>query len=132
MEVILRKYLDEEFQYQWDLAKALLGRINEEAGKLNAQLIIVGIPYLPQVYDEIWNSCFGGDDAYDRTIAIQRISDWCDDNQILNIDTLQSFRAAVEEKGHWVHHRRDAHPTSEGHEVIADSVVDSELIRPAR
>lgn len=128
MEVVVRRETGDDFRYQWDLAKAILGRMDQEAERLGAELIIVGIPYLPQLYDEIWKSTFGGNEAYDRTVAIERLSEWCDEREIPYVDTLAPLASAVAENGRWLHHRRDAHPTPEGHEIIAEAVFRSHSI----
>ena len=66
MEVVLEKEINEKHQYQWDLALAMLMKISDETKRQNAKLIVVGIPYLAPVYDDIWESTFGGSDKYDR------------------------------------------------------------------
>jgi hypothetical protein len=38
----------------------------------------------------------------------------------------------VKKVGHWVHYHKDAHPTAEGHEVMADVLAKSELFTPRR
>lgn len=131
MDVIVQKDLQPEHQYQWRLALALLTRIKEEAERQGATLIVVGIPYLPQVYDEIWMRTFGGDARYSRTAAIERVNAWCQAQGAICVDTTDALRERVQRSGHWVHFRTDAHPTAEGQEVIAQRVFDAGVL-PAR
>ena len=46
------------------------------------------------------------------------------------VDTLDAMRRTHEQTGRWLHHRRDAHPNPEGHEVIADAIVQAGFITP--
>jgi hypothetical protein len=32
--------------------------------------------------------------------------------------------------GDWLHYRHDAHPTVEGHEVIAETILKSDVLQP--
>lgn len=132
MEVVVEKHVTKQHEYSWRLAQAVLARIHEECHRQNAKLIVVGIPYLPQVYDDIWKVTFGGDPRYSRTAAIDRMSTWCESESIVYVDTLDAFRAKTKELDRWLHYRRDAHPTAEGHEVIADTIVQAGVIEPRR
>jgi hypothetical protein len=44
------------------------------------------------------------------------------------VDTQTPLRKKHLEVGHWLHFPKDAHPTVEGHAVIADAVVGSGLL----
>jgi hypothetical protein len=122
IEVVLEKEISEQHRYQWRLFEALLDRIDQEARRQHAQLIVVGIPYLPQVYDEIWRVAFEGNPMFSRTAGIERVKAMCTKRGIVYIDTLDSLREKVRQAGHWVHYHRDAHPTAEGHGVIAETI----------
>ena len=128
MEVVVEKRLSVEHEYHWRLAEAILERINDETKKLKAELIIVGIPYIAQVYDDIWDMTFGGDPRFERTVAKERMEAWCRSKGIRYVDTLDAFRNRVEETGRWMHYRRDAHPTPEGHDLIAQTVLQADVI----
>jgi lysophospholipase L1-like esterase len=130
VEVVLEKQISEQHRYQWKLFDALLDRIDQEARRQHAQLIVVGIPYLPQVYDEIWRLSFGGNPAFSRTAGIERVKAMCSKRGILYIDTLDSLRERSRQSGHWVHYHTDAHPTAEGHEVIAETIFRDGIIQP--
>jgi lysophospholipase L1-like esterase len=130
MDIILEKNVQPEHQYQWRLFEALLQRIKNESDRQGARLIVVGIPYLPQVYDDIWNSTFGGNDSYSRTAAIERVEAVCQKLGVAYVDTLGPLHQKSKELGRWVHYRKDAHPTVEGHEVIADTLVKLGVIQP--
>ena len=130
MEVVLEKEVSPQNEYNWRLAKALLERIEVETTKLGAQLVVLGIPYLPQVYDEIWQSTFGDNPKYAREAATDRLREWLQSRQIPYVDSMDALRAHVQKTGRWVHHRKDAHPTAEGHETIAGTLVASGLFAP--
>src|SRR5947208_5070263 len=87
MEVVLEKDTNEQHKYQWRLFEALLLRINEETIKQRATLIVVGIPYLPQVYDDLWERTFGTNPKYSRTVATERVALFCKANGILYVET---------------------------------------------
>lgn len=128
MDVVLEREVRPEHEYQNRLAFALLTKIKEESRRLGAQLIVVGIPYLPQVYDDVWRGTFGGSDRYSRTAAMERVARFCVESDIPYVDTLAAFQQRVKQQGRWMHFRRDAHPTPEGHEVIADAVISAGVI----
>ena len=130
MDVVLEKQISDKHKYQWDLNNAILERINEETQKLGGKLVIVGIPYLPQVYDEIWDGTFGEDQTYSRTAATERLAAWCEDHDITYVETLDALREQVKSRGHWLHYRDDAHPNADGHEVIAETIYTARLITP--
>ncbi len=128
MEVILERDVSPRHECQVRLAFALLAKIREECQRMGAGLIVVGVPYLPQVYDDVWSMTFGGDERFSRTAGIERTVKFCSENGIRYIDTLEAFRERVRREGRWMHHRKDAHPTAEGHEIIADAIVAAGVI----
>ena len=130
MDVIFEKETSEQHRYQWKLFEALLLRIKAECDRQGATLVVVGIPYLPQVYDDIWDSTFGRDSKYSRTAAGERVLADCREWGISYVDTLDAFRTKTKDSGRWLHYHRDAHPTPEGHQVIADTIIRSGLIQP--
>lgn len=131
MDVILEKEVSPTHQYSWKLAEALILRMKEESDKLGARLVIAGIPYLPQVYDEVWKSTFAGKENFSKTAAIERMRAFCDQNGIAYVDTLDALSSRARSAGHWLHHRQDGHPTAEGQAVIAEAIVASGLFKPA-
>jgi lysophospholipase L1-like esterase len=132
MEVVVEREIAPEHRYQWQLAEALLLRMKQESDRLGAKLVVVGIPYLPQVYDEVWNATFGGDPRYDRAAAEGRLSSFCAEHGIAYVGTLDALRKKTAEVGHWLHYRKDAHPTPEGQAVIAQAIAESGAIQPAQ
>jgi lysophospholipase L1-like esterase len=130
MEVIVEKDVSSQHEYQWRLFKTLLSRINQETERQHAKLIVVGIPYIAQVYDEIWQLSFGGDAKFSRTAAIERVRSYCQSHGIMYVDALDALHAKTKEVSHWLHYRHDAHPTAEGHEVIAETILRSGVLQP--
>jgi lysophospholipase L1-like esterase len=130
MDVVLEEKITPKHEYQWQLFAGLLRLIKEECDRQNARLIVVGIPYLPQVYDDVWNSTFAGNQAYSRTAAIDRVRTECRRNDIAYVDALEPMQQQSRKSGRWLHYRKDAHPTAEGQDVIAEAIFRSEVIQP--
>jgi lysophospholipase L1-like esterase len=130
MEVVLEKDVSPENVYNWRLTEALLDRINEETRKLGAKLVVMGIPYLPQVYDETWRATFGNNPRYAKDAGPKRLRAWLETKEIPYVETVDSLRAHVEQTHRWVHFRKDAHPTAEGHEIMAAMLAKSGLLAP--
>jgi hypothetical protein len=112
MEVVLEKEVSPQNEYNWRLAKALLERIEVETTKLGAQLVVLGIPYLPQVYDETWQSTFGDNPKYAREAGTNRLREWLQSRQIPTLIRWM-LCAHVRRRDNGSHHRKDAHPTAE-------------------
>jgi hypothetical protein len=129
VEVVVEKELSGQHLYQWNLAFALLKEIKNECDRRRIKLLVVGIPYLPQVYDAVWDSTFAGNPRYSRTAGIDRMTTWCRKESIAYVDTTAAMRDAAAARGHRLHFPQDAHPTVEGHDVIADTVVRANLFR---
>jgi lysophospholipase L1-like esterase len=130
MEAVVERDISPSREYNWRLAFALLDRIQAETTKLHARLVVVIIPYLPQVYDETWRRTFGNDPRYSRTAAIDRLQAWCAAKGIRSVDSTDALRAAVAARGHWLHYPKDAHPTAEGNAIIAGRLAASNLLQP--
>jgi lysophospholipase L1-like esterase len=127
METALKKERNESDLYRWTLAEALISRIADEARSRGSKVVLVNIPYLAQVYDDVWNASFGlASDRYDRWIGAERLRAICDRAAIGYIDTTPAFVSATRATGHWLHFREDGHPTSDGQRLIA-RVVAAEL-----
>jgi hypothetical protein len=78
MDTALKIELSDEDRYRWTLAERILERLQREAAQIGAPLVVVDIPYLPQVYDEVWAASFGGlGPRYDRTIGNVRLAALC-------------------------------------------------------
>lgn len=123
MEIVLEKQISQKHQYAWKIFKAIMTRIKTEATKLGAETIVVGIPYLPQVYDEVWENSFDNE-QYSRDSANKIVARWCRENSIAYIDTLRFFRKTYTSTGKWLHHHYDAHPNVEGHMTIANAIAE--------
>ena len=125
LDTALKKNLTDDDKYRWLLAERVLGKLVEEAGRTGARVGIVNIPYLAQVYDDVWSASFGAvPDEYDRWIASRRLDAVCRRIGALCINTTGAFVDAVRKRGRWLHFPQDAHPNSEGHELIANLVAE--------
>ncbi len=129
VEMGIEKEISDPYRYNWNLTLALLESLNNDCKKNNAKLIIFTIPYLPQVYDEIWSITFGNNPKFKQDAGIQRIKGFCHDKNILFCDSTPFLRTETQKTGKWLHFREDAHPTSEGHRIIAESLNQSGLIK---
>ena len=119
----------EDDTYRWTLAEKLIHQIGKEAGSQGVKVVLVNIPYLAQVYDDVWDSSFGtAPEKYDRWIAGKKLREICERGGVYYIDTTTPIIDEVKKTGKWLHHPEDAHPTAQGHEVIANTIA-SELRR---
>lgn len=130
MEVAMEKEVSPAHEYQHRLFQALLGAMKSKADSLQARLVVVGIPYLPQVYEDLQRQTFS-DAKYDAMALNRRVSAYCQALGVGYVDTQAPLRAKYREVGHWLHFPKDAHPTAEGHAVIADAIVRSGLMESA-
>ena len=93
------------------------------ARERNIVVLLVNIPYLAQVYDEVWQSSFGlKPSVYDRWAGSRRIADICRRLEIVCVDATEDFIVEAESTGDWLHYKQDGHPTPAGHKVIARSI----------
>jgi len=128
MDVVVERDVAPDHQYNWRLAFALLDRINTETAKLHARLVVLIVPYLPQVYDDVWQNTFGKDQRYSRTTSVERLETWLQSKGIAFVDSTDALRSAAVARGHWLHYHDDAHPTAEGQAVIAAQLLKSRVI----
>lgn len=116
--------LDEPSRYRWQLATALIEEIAREARADGRSVVLVGIPYLAQVYDEVWEASFGvSPERFDRFITGRRLDEICRAAGIGYVDTTQAFVDEARRTRTWLHFRDDAHPTVAGQRVIAEVVA---------
>lgn len=125
LDTALRINLTDDDKYRWTLMEKVMGQLVKEANASGANVIVVNIPYLAQVYDDVWAWSFGTKpDEYDRWIAGKRLGEVCARIGAGYIDTTEAFVQAVRERKHWLHWHQDAHPTPEGQDLIAQVIAD--------
>jgi lysophospholipase L1-like esterase len=123
MQTVLKIKPDEEEQYRWTLATKLLEKMAEETQKDSVKMILVNIPYVPQVYDEIWDSSFGRQpDVYSRTICAERLAAIAKESNIGFVNTMPILIEWSKKYNRRMHYLYDGHPTEEGHRAIATAV----------
>ena len=128
LDTALKISLSADDDYRWRLAEAIIVEMGRYARSVGKPIAIVNIPYLAQIYDDVWDSSFGGvPDLYDRHIGSRRLGEICSRHGIVYIDTTQEFIDVARRRDRWLHHRSDAHPTADGHELIA-RVVHAALV----
>lgn len=124
-DTALRRELGEEQQYRWNLAKAILRQMAQEAKAQGRRFAVVILPYLPQVYDEIWNASFGSrPELYDRGIASRRLEEFGREEGVEVIDTTPAMVAEARRIRGGLHFSTDRHPNVAGHRVIAQAVAE--------
>ena len=122
----LRKNLNEIDSYRWKLAEEIIKKIAQEAEVKNTKVILINIPYLAQVYDDIWESSYGmKPQEYDRYIAGRRLEKICERAGIYYIDITKEFVKEAKSRKAFLHYRYDGHPNAEGHKIIAKMLFDN-------
>jgi hypothetical protein len=123
MEAVVERRLDPVAARKWQLAERILERLGDEVRAAGATLVVVNIPYLPQVYDDVWAASFGSVAGYDRFIGCRRLAALCARHAILSLDTTPAFIRTQHATKRWLHYRVDRHPTPEGQDLIAREVA---------
>jgi len=130
LDTSLKKNLTESDAYRWKLAEEILKQFKKESKQRRSKLVLVNIPYLAQVYSEVWESSFGSSpETYDRWIGNKRLQNICTKLGIIYIDTTAEFIQRYKETGRWLHYKDDGHPTKEGQQLIAETIA-RELKQP--
>ena len=125
-DTALKIKLDPDDTYRWRLAELIIAQIASEARADGAAVALVQIPYLAQVYDDVWKASYGQRPKdYDRELSSARLRAICDRHGLTFIDTAPPFIAAARERRRWLHWPQDAHPTPEGHRLIAETVASN-------
>ena len=126
LDTALRTNLTEDDKYRWMLMEKVMGQLVQEANASGAKVIVVNIPYLAQVYDDVWAWSFGAKpDEFDRWIAGRRLGKVCAGIGAGYIDTTEAFVDGVRERKHWLHWPQDGHPTPEGQDLIAQVIANN-------
>lgn len=123
-DTAMKRVLSAEEQYRWDLVAAVLARLREEARPFGCEVVVVLLPYLPQVYDDVWRDSFGRrPEQYDRWIANERMRSLCERRGIGFVDATPRLVEESRLRGRRLHFADDRHPTAEGHVLIAEEVA---------
>lgn len=123
MDIAMEREVAQEHTYNHALFRAVLQRMKQETDRLQARLVVVGIPYLPQVYDAMQTWAFPGE-RFDRAASSRRLRAHCAAAGAEYVDTLDAMRSAVAAAGGaWVHFPEDGHPTADGHRIIAETIA---------
>jgi lysophospholipase L1-like esterase len=123
-DTAMKRDLSAEEQYRWTLVAAVLERLRDEAHASGCDVVVVLIPYLPQVYDDVWAESFGRHpDVYDRWVAGERVHALCRRARLGFVDTTRRFIEESRWRGHRLHFADDRHPTAEGQRLIAEEVA---------
>lgn len=123
-DVAFKKALDTRDAYCWEMTEKLLEKIAREAAQKKRKVILVNIPYLAQVYDDVWRFSYGSmPEKYDRWIGERRLHDICRKWGIDYVDTTARFVKEARSSKTRLHYAVDKHPTPEGQKIIADTVA---------
>ena len=124
-DTVFKINLNSDDQYRWSLVEAIIKKISDEARANQARVVLVHIPYIAEIYDDVWNWSFGlQPDKYDRLIGAKRLKEICERSGVYYVNTTPNFIRASKEKKKWLHYSQDAHPNVDGHKVIAETVFN--------
>jgi lysophospholipase L1-like esterase len=134
MEVVVARELTQDQEWQYSLAYSLLREMRRECERLGCELVILGIPYLAQVYDDVWASTFGDDpDRHDRFAANSRLAEVLESEGVPFVDTtLGMVNHVRDHDGQWLHYPDDAHPTKDGQRLIAEILAESSFFSESK
>lgn len=125
LDTALKLELSEDDAYRIALAQEIIGQIADEAKAEDREVVLVHIPYIAQVYDDVWQASFGMyPERYDRHLGTRRLRDIANEEGIHLADTMDALVAETRRTGERLHYELDAHPTPAGHEVIARAVAE--------
>ena len=124
-EPFFRKVPNAEEQHSWELIQKLIERIYADCEARGVPLVVVFIPHLYHVYDDLWDSSLGNFPAdYDRMIMNKLLADLVVKTNGHFVDPSAALKSFVETTGKWVTFKYDGHINSEGSEIIAREVAD--------
>jgi lysophospholipase L1-like esterase len=135
LDTALKIQPSEDDAYRIELVSQILAQIAVEAKRSGSEVVLVHIPYLAQVYDEVWAGSFGMfPEQYDRELGSKRLRQIADEAGMGFVDTSGAFVREARRTGAWLHYPHDGHPTPAGHRIIAKAVAEfllSEALLPA-
>ena len=124
-EPVLAKDLSPTDALSWLLVERILDEFETRLNDRNIGFTVVILPYLPQVYDHVWNQSFAFDkDRYDRFAGNRKLMKICQEYEIDCLDLTQSFIDEVKARGSMLHFPIDAHPNVEGHLLIGQRAAE--------
>ena len=124
-EFIFRKVPNAKDQASWELIQKLIERIYTDCEARGVPLVVVFIPHLYHVYDELWDSTLGNFPAqYDREFMNHQLADMVGQANGHFVDPTAALKRFVESTGTRVNFKYDGHVNSEGAEIIAREVAD--------
>ena len=110
----------------WKLVELILEDMKSYFEARGAGITVVVIPYLPQVYPEVWERVFGSQDArYSRFAGNRRMAAICARVGIECIDATDKMIETVRVTKEWLHYPQDAHPNAKGQRVIGELVASA-------
>ena len=124
MDGILATRLGPADEHSWRLIDKLLRRFREELDAEGILFTVVVLPYLPQVYDDVWDKAFAREGGFDRFAGNRRLSLICEEAGIDCLDLTPEFVARVRATGRYLHFRVDGHANAEGHELIGQRLYE--------
>ena len=83
-ESILATELSPVDTHSWNLVAEILFEFQQKLTERDIGFTVVVLPYLPQVYDEVWNRAFSWSRAYERFSGNERLEKIC--KQLARID----------------------------------------------
>jgi len=125
MDGVLAKRLGPVDEHSWRLVEKLLQRFQEELDAEGVLFSVVVLPYLPQVYDDVWSQAFAlGGERFDRFMGNRRLLRICETHRIDCLDLTPEFVSRARATGRYLHFPVDGHPNVEGHDLIGQRVFE--------
>ena len=121
----------------WEVTKALLLAIRDEAARMQAGFLVVLINYDVLVYDDLWQEAletypFMAEVDWDLGKANRLINEFCEANRISSLDLLAQFREEAARTGEPLHIPVEGHWNRRGHrlasELVYKKIVDARMI----
>ena len=130
LRVWARTY-DTQTQQAWQTTEALLVKVRDAVTRSQSRLMVLYVPSSAAVYDQQWQATKRkfrmSDDEWSIHQVANELESVCRRNNIDFVDpTAQlAFEARrLEEQGTLLYFPRDRHWTAEGHEVVADVMLE--------
>ncbi|MCC7371940.1 MAG: SGNH/GDSL hydrolase family protein [Chloroflexi bacterium] len=117
----------DEWDEAWWVTEQLLGRVQQSAQGMGADLVVMTAPAFYQLDGDAWRWLVGGDtrerNRYDQDAPNRRLAEIAQRQGLRLLDILPATRAAYEE-GAQLYFPADGHWTSAGHAFAASQLAD--------
>jgi hypothetical protein len=122
-----------EYVQSWDVTRRILARLNREVRAVDARLLVMSVPAIEEVDEDVMASIVRDAPQPDRLCleqapAYQRLGELLRELDIDYLDLLPAFREARRQTGVELFRRSDKHWNPQGH-ALAARELDAALER---